>query len=676
MMKKQNKIITWGLVIGFLVTSFASCSDYLEVSQYFDETLTLDSAFTKRKYAEGFLANAYDVLKNEVCDFSTGSRGLGTVGPGGYSLFASDELLRMDDNNYCQQYQNGKYSAENALKEDKWKRVYEPIRKATTIIKYIDKCREMTPSERLEIKGMAYFLRGYAYWVLLRQYGPLPMIPEEGFDVNMSYEELSVQRNTYDECVDYIANDFLRAAQFLPVGPRPSNNIGRPTRGAALAARARLYLFAASPLYNERAKDYFFDLKNNDGVQLFPDKYDESKWARAAAAALDVINLAPQAKYALFTVGKTATTVEPPYHSEYSEKNFPDGWANIDPFESYRQLFNGSVPASMNSEILFTRPNDRDEGLEDFVFLCIPYSLKGNNSVAVTLKQVDAYYMNDGKTIYEAAQNGDYNMEGPYTSSDFTSSISEYPYVGRSVFKQYANREPRFYASIAYGGSTWECQSAAEANMKNQQIFYYRETVNGKMYNNDDRFPVTGIGVKKYYHPEDAVSTGGYVLIKFEAAIRYADILMWYAEAVNELKKRHKVTLFNGEEIEINRDIEALRSGIKPIRMRAGLPDFSPDVYNDQTAFRIALKRERQIEFFAECKRYYDLRRWCDAEVEENMPIFGYNIYATASEREAFYQRVMVTTYPKIFISPAMYLWPIPQYELTRNKKLTQNPGW
>jgi hypothetical protein len=325
-MKKQNKLITLGLIIGLSMTSFFSCSDYLEVAQYFDETLTLDSAFTKRKYAEGFLANAYDVLINEVCDFTTGSRGLGVVGPGGYSLFASDELLRMDDNNYCQQYQNGKYSADNALKEDKWKRVYEPVRKSTTILNYIDKCREMTPSERLEIKGMAYFLRGYAYWVLLRQYGPLPMIPEEGFDVNMTYEELSVQRNTYDECVDYIANDFFRAAQLLPVGPRPANNIGRPTRGAALAARARLYLFAASPLYNERANEYFFNLVNYEGKKLFPEEYDESKWARAAAAALDVINLAPQAKYSLFTVGKSETTVEPPHHDVYSEAAFPNGW--------------------------------------------------------------------------------------------------------------------------------------------------------------------------------------------------------------------------------------------------------------------------------------------------------------------------------------------------------------
>ena len=121
-----------------------------------------------------------------------------------------------------------------------------------------------------------------------------------------------------------------------------------------------------------------------------------------------------------------------------------------------------------------------------------------------------------------------------------------------------------------------------------------------------------------------------------------------------------------------------MRKGIKPVRMRAGLPDFADNVYQDQAAFRTALKHERQIELFAESKRYYDLRRWKDAKVEENIPIYGYNVEMnqTNSQKQSFYRSTLVSTYPKIFIAPSMYLWPIPQYELVRNKKLTQNPGW
>jgi len=116
---------------------------------------------------------------------------------------------------------------------------------------------------------------------------------------------------------------------------------------------------------------------------------------------------------------------------------------------------------------------------------------------------------------------------------------------------------------------------------------------------------------------------------------------------------------------------------MKRVRIRAGLPDLTDAVYNDPNAFRRALKKERQIEFFAESKRYYDLRRWKDAMVEENIPVIGCNVEMSNSDsqRQQFYQETVVSSYPKIFMEK-MYLWPIPQYELTRNKRLTQNPGW
>lgn len=658
MKKKYIKIILGFIASGSLLFS-SSCSDYLDVDKYFDDILTLDSAFTKRVYAEGFLSNAFEVMWDEVCDIATGDKG-------GYVLFASDDLLRMDNGDMCKKYQNGEYSAANTLTEDKWKRVYEPVRKASTFINYIDNCKEMTMSERLDAKAQARFLRAYAYWVLLRQYGPIPLIPEEGFDIGMTYDQLSVQRNTFDECVEIIANDLLLAAQNLPL-ERTANNIGRPTKGAALAARARLYLYAASPLYNGNTE--LFALKNYEGTQLIPQTYDESKWARAAAAALEVIQLD---KYDLLTIPVSPKTIVPPHNAEYSSKSYPDGWADIDPFESYRQVFNGAIAASKNPEIIFTRPNDEKYGIDDLIRLMMPVTLNGNNSLAVTQKQVNAYYMKDGRTIEEAKTTGDYKELG------FTSG-GDYDFLPANVSLQYANREPRFYASIAYNGSIWECESASEAKFRNQQIFYYKDQTDGKLYNNADKFPVTGIGLKKYYNPEDFRGTGGYVVTKFEPAIRYADVLLWYAEALNEITsgKSYSFPTHKGEEIEVKRDVAQMRYAMKRVRIRAGVPDLANNIYNDADAFRRALKKERQIELFAESKRYYDLRRWKDAMVEENIPLTGCNVEMTNSDaqKQEFYKETVVSSYPKIFLEK-MYLWPIPQYEMTRNKRLTQNPGW
>lgn len=60
---------------------------------------------------------------------------------------------------------------------------------------------------------------------------------------------------------------------------RTVNNLGRPTRGAALGLRARVLLYAASPLYNGNLD--FFNVVDNKGNQLISQTYDESKWAKA-----------------------------------------------------------------------------------------------------------------------------------------------------------------------------------------------------------------------------------------------------------------------------------------------------------------------------------------------------------------------------------------------------------
>jgi len=91
--------------------------------------------------------------------------------------------------------------------------------------------------------------------------------------------------------------------------------------------------------------------------------------------------------------------------------------------------------------------------------------------------------------------------------------------------------------------------------------------------------------------------------------------------------------------------------------------------------FRVTLKRERQIELFAESARYFDLRRWKDAPTEEVGPIKGFNINITSSKREDFYKETVISRVQKRWMDK-MYLWPIPKNETDRNVKLQQNPGW
>ena len=638
----------------------SSCADYLDVDKYFYDQVSIDSAFSKRKYVDGWLSNAFEPIQ-----YITEGEGM--------RRWMSDDIVKYEGRDY----QNGNYSSStnNGDSENLLYKAYEAVRKASTFIDNVDRCGELTQVEKADMKGQMRFIRAYAYWSLIRHFGPVPLIPEHGLDVSLSYEELSLPRAPLDDIIDFINEDLVIAARSLPM-TRTVNNMGRPTRGAALALRARILLWAASPLMNGN-KD-LFNVKDNHGNQLVPQEYDESKWAKAAAAAKEVMDLG---LYELYTIEPDPDTPEyerPPYNAKYSDKNFPDGWANVDPYLSYKSIFDGTIIGSKNPELIFTRTSRGNEQINHWVSNCMPRTLSGSNLIGVSQKQIDAYYMDNGQTVQEAKATGYYKEDG-FTTSDNPLNPGGAPFLPANVSWQYAHREPRFYASIAYCGSIWVCASANEAQYRNKQIFYYRDLNDGKQGFKED-CPLTGIGFKKFVNDEDAFTQGGYRMDKTENTIRYAEMLLIYAEALNELTPGQSYTVekYNGETMTVQRDVNEIRSAMKPIRMRAGVPDFDDVVYENQELFRTALKRERQIELVGEnCFRYYDLRRWKDALLEENQPLMGCNINISDDETriQEFYRPTVVASMPKVF-TQRMYLWPFPDKELKRNVNLTQNPGW
>ena len=640
-MKKILLYIFLPIVAGGM---FSSCADYLDVDKYFYDQLSIDSAFSKRKYVDGWLSNAFEPIQ-----YITEGEGM--------RRWMSDDIVKYEGRDY----QNGNYSAttNNGDSENLLYKAYEAVRKASTFIDNVDRCGELTEVEKADMKGQMRFIRAYAYWSLIRHFGPVPLIPEHGLDVSLSYEELSLPRASLDEIVAFIDQDLVVAARSLPM-VRTVNNMGRPTRGAALALRARILLWVASPLMNGNRD--LFNVKDNRGRQLVPQEYDESKWAKAAAAAKEVMDLGI---YELYTIEPSPDTPEyerPPYNAEFSDKNFPDGWADVDPYLSYKSIFDGTIIGSKNPELIFTRTSRGNEQINHWVSNCMPRTLSGSNLIGVSQKQVDAYYMDNGQTIQEAEASGYYKEDG-FTTSSNPLNEGGAPFLPANVSWQYAHREPRFYASIAYCGSIWACSSANEAQYRNKQIFYYRDLNDGKQGFKED-CPLTGIGFKKFVNDEDAFTQGGYRMDKTENTIRYAEMLLIYAEALNELTpgKSYTVERYNGETMTVQRDVNEMRSAMKPIRMRAGVPDFDDVIYANQELFRTALKRERQIELVGEnCFRYYDLRRWKDALLEENQPLMGCNINISddVTRVQEFYRPTVVASMPKVF-TQRMYLWPSP----------------
>ena len=664
------------ILVGIASWGLASCNGFLDVDQYFNDLYQLDSVFTKRSTTEQWLWKVYSRLdaNREICNkMSSGFN------------FASDDLFYGDRTATvpCQSYQNCEYSPSKMLNEDRWGNLYCGIREASTFISNVDQCTELTNDQIEDYKAQARFLRAYFYWMLIKQWGPVPLLPDEGLDINLSYEELSTPRNTYDECVDYIVAEFEEAAIHLEQ-ERSTAYLGMATKGAALAARAKVLLYAASPLYN--GNHDLFELKDEAGNPLINQNYDERKWARAAAAE-EVINTG---WYELYTVPVSEETVLPP--AEVRSREFPYGCGGIDPYESYRQLFNGAIrDMKDNREFIFYRQfnNAGATGGEDLIDL-VKHSYPHNsgwdgwNTNAVSLKQVDAYYMFDGRDKDNASEGYPYHEDGFITADD---ADSVYKFVNRAseekyqVSRRFGNREPRFYASISFNGCVWESENAYKnqngtVDIQNKPCNYYRGGENGKTSSEPEFCPFTGIGLFKYYHPDDTWQTSGavYQTYKVEPTIRYADVLLWYAEALNELTQEYSFPTYDGRgTVTVSRNVEKMRSAFSQVRFRAGLPD--ADNYDDAAQFRVTLKRERQIELFAESARYFDLRRWKDAPTEEVGPIKGFNINITSSKREDFYKETVISRVQKRWMDK-MYLWPIPKNETDRNVKLQQNPGW
>lgn len=664
------------ILVGIASWGLASCNGFLDVDQYFNDLYQLDSVFTKRSTTEQWLWKVYSRLdaNREICNkMSSGFN------------FASDDLFYGDRTATvpCQSYQNCEYSPSKMLNEDRWGNLYCGIREASTFISNVDQCTELTNDQIEDYKAQARFLRAYFYWMLIKQWGPVPLLPDEGLDINLSYEELSTPRNTYDECVDYIVAEFEEAAIHLEQ-ERSTAYLGMATKGAALAARAKVLLYAASPLYN--GNHDLFELKDEAGNPLINQNYDERKWARAAAAE-EVINTG---WYELYTVPVSEETVLPP--AEVRSREFPYGCGGIDPYESYRQLFNGAIrDMKDNREFIFYRQfnNAGATGGEDLIDL-VKHSYPHNsgwdgwNTNAVSLKQVDAYYMFDGRDKDNASEGYPYHEDGFITADD---ADSIYKFVNRAseekyqVSRRFGNREPRFYASISFNGCVWESENAYKnqngtVDIQNKPCNYYRGGENGKTSSEPEFCPFTGIGLFKYYHPDDTWQTSGavYQTYKVEPTIRYADVLLWYAEALNELTQEYSFPTYDGRgTVTVSRNVEKMRSAFSQVRFRAGLPD--ADNYDDAAQFRVTLKRERQIELFAESARYFDLRRWKDAPTEEVGPIKGFNINITSSKREDFYKETVISRVQKRWMDK-MYLWPIPKNETDRNVKLQQNPGW
>jgi len=249
-----------------------------------------------------------------------------------------------------------------------------------------------------------------------------------------------------------------------------------------------------------------------------------------------------------------------------------------------------------------------------------PTSYGGAQSlISPTQNHVDLYEMSNGKPITDPTSG--YNPQHPYL-----------------------NRDPRFYTNIIYNDQTWQGRKV--------QTF-----VGGTDYSaTSNIFTKTSYYVKRLW-PEQVRNTGGGTGLVNFIFFRYAEVLLNYAEALNEAEG----------------PTAAVHNAVNAVRTRAGITALPTTLSKD--AMRERIRNERAVEFAFEEMRWWDILRWKKGVELVAQPMKGMQITRTGTTF-TYTPVVLAANYQKVF-EEYMHLYPIPAAEIYKSPgALKQNPGW
>ena len=281
-------------------------------------------------------------------------------------------------------------------------------------------------------------------------------------------------------------------------------------------------------------------------------------------------------------------------------------------------------------------------------------SLSVRSHLAPPLKMAELCYTENGVPINED-KTWDYakRLNLRITTATDSALIMNYQTVGLHF-----NREPRFYADMAFDGSKWFMQNATwDFKSKNGQNAGKKQSV---------LYSVTGYYAKKLVNWNLVLTAGGGVNVEAYPwpIMRLGDLYLLYAEASNEAGDAATSLMY------LNK-IRA-RAGLKTVESSWTAYSSNPVKYTTKDGLRDIVQQERLIEMVFEGSRFWDLKRWKKAATELNKPIFGWDVIQ--SDYASYNRKVLL--FSQQFTAPRDYFWPISDNARSINSNLVQNPGW
>lgn len=569
--------------------------------------------------------------------------------------FSGDEVISPFAQESYVSFAEGVYTSGNTI-ISYWNDLFLGIRQCYLLKANINSVPRMDQKTIDSYMAQTDFIIAYLHMLLIKCYGPTILVKELP-ELDTPRENL-LARVPYDECVQWVCDLFDSAASRLPA-TRTGTEYGLATSVAAKALKARLLLYAASPLFNGNT-EYYSDFVDKDGNPLMPLAYDENKWKKAADAALEAITLAEENDYKLYEMKEGDLDGYP----------FPEDLTQ-------RQLRFTFMDKDNSKEVLYaeTRPT----GAYGIQPKSLPYLSDGSwNGIAPTLTMVERFYTKNGLPIDE---DPDFDYAHRF---DIERIPSDVDYGEGETLMMNIGREPRFYAWIAFHNGYYECQTETKEDAYTSN--YERE--DGKVWLTDftkegncgikarnNNYSKTGYLNKKGVHPGVSASKSQKGPSKDYPwpVVRLAEMYLNYAEAC----------------IAYNKDgyLELGMAKLNEVRRRAGLPSVLDSWKKAKNNPIVAyagngglegklteiVRQERMIELYLEQQNFWDIRRWKMGDKYFNVPVRGMNISATTLEN---FREVVTRTDVRHFDTPRQYLLPIPAEEVSKNPNMVQNPKY
>jgi hypothetical protein len=640
-----------------------SCREYLDVVP--DNVLTLEDIYSNREQALHGLAKTYSYLpKVEHVQYSEWILGDDMMCNLGENHFNSINIMKglQSQSNVLLGFWEGSGGATN---------LYQGIDICNIFLDKIDLALDMSVNEKAEWKAQVKFLKAWYHFVLLQHYGPI-VIVDKHIPLDAGDEDLFPVRSKVNDCFDYIIKLMDEAIPDLKERYN-GYEFGQIDLIAAIAAKARVMLFRASPFYNN-SREIFGDFLDHDGQPFFTvdsETERKNKWKEA----LDAINAAI---IVCENNGKGLYTFDGiPY--VYDRENYEANRQNLQTFYDLRMLAVDHI-GQVNKELVWGYTNVNIYGPSDLQTAALircpaGYDLGGGventsnawNWLSAPYSVAERYYTANGLPLDDDLTFNRVTMHQvitlPGVEDPEYKPMQGIMQPGGEVIRLYTNREPRFYANlIINGGYARSHSNLIAAKMLAGTDVGYRGAAPWNYFQ-------TGIGIKKFIHP---LSTAGsfQLQIRFPyPMIRMADLYLMKAEAMNEY---------------LDTPTQEVYDAINLVRQRAGIPNVenawhnpavvrpaSLDKHLSKEGMREIILQERSIELAFEGSRYWDMIRTTQAHLVFNSPIFGWSGLEAMSAN--FF--VLESKEERKF-TMRDYLTPISLNERNINANFIQNPGW